>query len=295
MADLGTLYLVPTPIGNMGDITLRAIEALRASDAVLCEDTRVTGKLLAHLDLHKPLERLDENVMRQRADAIIARLLTGETLAFCSDAGMPSVSDPGMHLVERARKAAVPVVVLPGASAAVTAYVASGFQTPRYLFAGFLPRKTEAREACLEELAPVDAALVFYESPHRLVGTLDALAKAFPYRKVAVCRELTKLHEEVAVDAAPALATAFAEREKQAPLKGEVVIVVDGPALAERERDQADALEAAQARLRELLQEGVRPKEAARIVQEGCDIPRNAAYEMTLATKAMLAEEGRLS
>lgn len=293
MTGPGTLYLVPTPIGNLGDITLRAVDALRSADAVLCEDTRVTGKLLAHLDLHKPLERLDENVMRKRAQSVIARLQAGETLAYCSDAGMPGVSDPGMHLVACAREADVPVVVLPGASAAITAYVASGFSAPRFLFAGFMPRKTEMRATCLEELQTVDAALIFYESPHRLCDTLTALAKVFPHRRVAVCRELTKLHEELVVDTAPDLAQCFSQRQEIAPLKGEIVIVVDAPSKAEKQREQEDSLTQARDCIHHLLQEGVSPKEAARSARERFGITRNEAYEMALTAKAEAVDGAR--
>ena len=141
MVDSGKLTIVPTPIGNLGDITLRAIEALRSADAVLCEDTRVTGKLLTALDVKRPLVRLDEHTIRDRSDQIIARLQAGESFAYCSDAGMPGVSDPGMHLVSQARKQDIPVDVLPGASAVTTAYVASGFSARSLSLRGRKPAK----------------------------------------------------------------------------------------------------------------------------------------------------------
>lgn len=285
MAQPGKLTIVPTPIGNLGDITLRAVEALRAADAVLCEDTRVTGKLLAHLGLERPLVRLDENTIRQRTDAILGRLHAGEALAYCSDAGMPGVSDPGMHLVAAARQAGLSVEVLPGASAATTAYVASGFENTSFFFGGFLPKKDAERLQLLESLRSLDAALIFYESPHRLPGALSAVARTFPHRRAAVCRELTKLHEEVASASAPELARIFAERAAVAPLKGEVALVVEGPTPEERAAAQEGAAQDARACAVQLIAEGVRPKEAAKELAARFGISRNAAYDLALAAR----------
>ncbi|MDO4183572.1 MAG: 16S rRNA (cytidine(1402)-2'-O)-methyltransferase, partial [Coriobacteriia bacterium] len=198
----GKLVVCPTPLGNLGDMTQRAVAALDAADVVCAEDTRVTGKLLAALGLEKRLERLDEAVMGQRAESVAARVLAGETIAYCSDAGMPGVSDPGLRLVHACRAAGAPVEVLPGPTAVATAYVNSGFANPCFYFGGFFPRKAAAQAALLESLRTLDACLVFYESPNRLVAALEAVAAAFPLRQVCVCRELTKLHEEVLVDAA---------------------------------------------------------------------------------------------
>lgn len=282
MVERGKITLVPTPIGNLGDITLRAIEALRAADAVLCEDTRVTGKLLAHLDIKKPLIRLDENTIRERTGSILDRMHAGEVFAYCSDAGMPGVSDPGMHLVAQAREAGLPVEVLPGASAATTAYVASGFSDARFLFAGFMPRKDAERAAALEHYQEVDAALIFYESPHRLVSSLAAVANAFPARRVAVCRELTKLHEEVIVDTAEVLAVQFAERETAAPIKGEIALVLEGPTEADAQATHACQEEQALSHIRQLIAQGARPKDAAKEAASAFGIARNAAYQMAL-------------
>ena len=198
----GRLYVVGTPIGNLGDLSPRAAEAFRACDAVCCEDTRVTGKLLNYLGISKPLVRCDENVISQRAPELVDRLLAGETIAFASDAGMPSVSDPGQVLVDAAREAGVDVEVVPGPSACVTALVASGIPCEHFFFEGFLPRKHGERVRRLRELAPIPGALLFYESPHRVEASLEAIAQVFPQRVVALCRELTKLHEEVLRDAA---------------------------------------------------------------------------------------------
>lgn len=232
-ATAGRLYIVGTPIGNLGDLTTRAAEAFRAADAICCEDTRVTAKLLAHLELSRPLIRCDENVIAARAPEIVERVLSGETIAFASDAGMPSVSDPGQLLVDAARDAGAPVEVIPGPSACVTALVSSGISCDHFFFEGFLPRKQGERVRRLQELAAVPGALLFYESPHRAAASLDAIATVFPQRMVALCRELTKLHEEVVRDVAPRLAERVREREE---LRGEIVIVVAPPAEGELDR-----------------------------------------------------------
>lgn len=223
----GCLYMVGTPIGNLSDMSPRVAEAFRAADAICCEDTRVTSKLLAHLGISKTLIRCDENVIVQRAPELVDRLLAGETLAFASDAGMPSVSDPGQVLVDAARDTGVEVQVIPGPSACVTALVASGISCEHFFFEGFLPRKHGERVRRLGELACVPGALLFYESPHRAAASLQAIAQVFPKRRVALCRELTKLHEEVLRDKAPALLETVLARGE---MRGEMVIVVAPPA-----------------------------------------------------------------
>lgn len=222
----GCLYMVGTPIGNLGDMSPRVAEAFRAADAICCEDTRVTSKLLAHLGISKTLIRCDENVIVQRAPELVDRLLAGEILAFASDAGMPSVSDPGQVLVDAARDAGIEVQVIPGPSACVTALVASGISCEHFFFEGFLPRKHGERVRRLSELARVPGALLFYESPHRAAASLQAIAQVFPKRRVALCRELTKLHEEVLRDKAPALLETVLARGE---MRGEMVIVVAPP------------------------------------------------------------------
>ena len=223
----GCLYMVGTPIGNLSDMSPRVAEAFRVADAICCEDTRVTSKLLAHLGISKTLIRCDENVIVQRAPELVDRLLAGETLAFASDAGMPSVSDPGQVLVDAARDAGVEVQVIPGPSACVTALVASGISCEHFFFEGFLPRKHGERVRRLSELACVPGALLFYESPHRAAASLQAIAQVFPKRRVALCRELTKLHEEVLRDKATALLETVLARGE---MRGEMVIVVAPPA-----------------------------------------------------------------
>ena len=233
----GMLSLVGTPIGNLGDLSTRAAETFRRADAVCCEDTRVTGKLLAYLGISKPLVRCDDNVIERRAPELVERVLAGERIAFASDAGMPSVSDPGQVLVELACNEGAPVEVIPGPSACVTALVLSGIPSDQFFFEGFLPRKHGERVRRLQRLALIPGALIFYESPHRVEASLKAIAEVFPQRTVALCRELTKLHEEVLRASAPELHERVLERGE---LKGEMVIVVAPPS-----EDELDRLEAA--------------------------------------------------
>lgn len=279
----GKLVIVPTPIGNLGDMTLRSLEALRTADVVCAEDTRVTGKLLAHFDIHKPLERLDEAMIGAKAEAVVDRVLAGETVVYCSDAGMPGVSDPGLRLVAAARRADAPVEVLPGASAAACAYVASGTVNPRFYFGGFFPRKTSEQKAVLEQLRGLDAALVFYESPNRLVAALRAIAERLPYRAVAVCRELTKLHEEVARGTAAQLAETFAVRaEEPGGIRGEIALVIDGPNAEEEAACVEAAAASAEIRAGELVAEGLRTKDIAKQLAAEFGISRNDAYGMAM-------------
>ena len=279
----GKLVVCPTPLGNLGDVTIRALEALRAADIVCAEDTRVTGKLLVALGIEgKRLERLDENLVGERADEIAARVIAGETIVYCSDAGMPGVSDPGLRLVRVAREAGAPVEVLPGPTAVATAYVASGTTSTNFYFGGFFPRKDAARKQMLDSLKSLDAALVFYESPNRLVSALTSIAESLPYRDIAVCRELTKLHEEVVRGPVDEVKKKFESRES---IKGEIVIVIDAPNDEEMRAANASASARAEERAVELLAQGERPKLVAKAIAEEFGISRNEAYEMVLAKK----------
>lgn len=280
----GKLIIVPTPIGNLGDMTLRSLEALRAADTVCAEDTRVTGKLLAHFDIRKPLERLDEAMIGAKAASVMERVAAGEVVAYCSDAGMPGVSDPGLRLVAAAHEAGVPAEVLPGASAAACAYVASGTVCPRFYFGGFFPRKAGEQRTVLEDLRGLDAALVFYESPNRLVAALAAIAEVLPWREVAVCRELTKLHEEVARGTAVELRALFGARaEEPGGIRGEIALVIDAPGEDETAADAAEAAASAEARAVELAAEGLRTKQIAKQLAAEFGIARNDAYELAMA------------
>lgn len=265
-------------------MTHRTLEAFRACDVLCCEDTRVTGRLLAALGVSKRLERLDEAAVSKRSDQIVQRILAGEVIGFASDAGMPGVSDPGQRLVDAARKAGAAVEVLPGGTAVATAYVASGFPTQSFFFGAFFPRKEGDRRRVLESLSALDAALVFYESPQRLVSALASIAEWLPYRRVAVCRELTKLHEEVFRGSAAQVHDEFASREAAAPIKGEIVIVIDAPSYEESEALHSECHEGAAKRAARLLQEGtLSSKEIAKQLRIDFGLPRNEAYELVLS------------
>ena len=278
----GKLVLCPTPLGNLGDITLRTLEALKSCDVVCAEDTRVTGKLLAAYGIKKRLERLDEALIGKRADALIERVLAGEVVAYCSDAGMPGVSDPGMRLVARAHELGACVEVLPGASAAALAYVASGVECTSFYFGGFFPRKDSERRSLLESLSSLNAALIFYESPHRVAEAVQIMAEVFPLRRAALCRELTKLHEEVLFLPLPELAKALREREAESAIKGEIALVIDGPSPEELQQESQASAASARERALELLGQGMRKKEIAKLLCEEFDLPRNAAYDLVL-------------
>lgn len=279
----GKLIICPTPIGNLGDMPQRALDALTSADVVCAEDTRVTGKLLAAFGIGKRLERLDEALIGSRADGIVARVAAGEVIAYCSDAGMPGVSDPGLRLVRACREAGAPVEVLPGPTATATAYVASGCTNPRFYFGGFFPRKAAEQRSVLEELRGLDAALVFYESPNRLVAALSAIAEVLPWREVAVCRELTKLHEEVARGTAAELCELFAARAKEpGGVRGEIALVIDAPGEAEAAAGAEIATASATARAAELVAEGLRTKEVAKRLAAEFGIPRNDAYNLAM-------------
>lgn len=282
---VGKLYVVGTPIGNLGDLSPRAAEAFSSADAICCEDTRVTSKLLMHLGVSKPLVRCDENVIASRAADLVDRLLAGETLAFASDAGMPSVSDPGQVLVEAAREADVPVEVIPGPSACVTALVSSGIACEHFFFEGFLGRKHGERVRRLQRLAVVPGALIFYESPHRIVATLEAVAEVLPARLVAVCRELTKLHEEVLRGTAAELAETLRARGE---VKGEIALVIAPPAedeeisLATPAVQGADPDEALRSDIRDALAAGEPASAVAKRLSQKYSRKKRDIYAMVL-------------
>ncbi|MBE6465561.1 16S rRNA (cytidine(1402)-2'-O)-methyltransferase [Denitrobacterium detoxificans] len=283
----GVLYICPTPLGNLGDMTQRSLDALRAASVVYAEDTRVTGKLLSLFDIHTSVQRCDEASIQARAGEVLERVLAGETVAYCSDAGMPGVSDPGQRLIAAAREAGAPVEVLPGGTAVATAYVASGFTCPRFYFGGFFPRKEGERERVLQGLAALDAVLLFYESPRRAGEALQAIAHAFPHRRVALCRELTKAHEEVFVDIAPQVAQEILRRTEAGEMRGECVIVIDAPNDEERADVHANAAQDAASRAAELLAEGTHTrKDITKALQSEYGLKRNEAYAIVLEAGA---------
>jgi 16S rRNA (cytidine1402-2'-O)-methyltransferase len=263
----GRLVVCPTPIGNLEDVTLRVLSALRDADVVACEDTRRTRTLLDRYGVSARLVSYHEHNEERRAPELVSRMRAGETVALVSDAGMPLVSDPGYVLVRACVAAGLEVEVLPGPSAALAALVASALPADHWRFAGFLPRKRGELRSVLSEPG---GTLVAFESPRRVPATLAVLAEVDPSREVAVCRELTKLHEEVVRGTAAELS----ERYAGAPPKGEVVLVV-GPAPAGGARDgDPDAVEA----VRRLVQAGARPRIAASVVAELTGGSANALY-----------------
>ena len=263
----GRLVICPTPIGNLGDLTLRVLDALRSADVIACEDTRQTQKLLARHGIDARLEPYHEHNERRRAHELVRRIERGEVVALVSDAGTPLVSDPGYLLVRACVDAGLPVEVLPGPTAAITALVASGLPADRFRFRGFLPRRRGELE---RELADAAETLVAYESPRRLAATLALLAEIDPERPVAVARELTKVHEEVVRGTAAELARRFA-----GGTRGEVVLVV-GPAAADAEA-RAD-LEQARAAVERLVEAGARRRAAAQTVSSLTGLPANRLY-----------------
>ena len=265
----GRLVVCPTPIGNLEDITLRALSALRDADVVACEDTRRTRVLLDRYGVKAHLVSYHEHNEASRAAQLVERMRAGETVALVSDAGMPLVSDPGFVLVGACVAAGLAVEVLPGPSAALAALVASALPADRWRFAGFLPRKRGDLDAAFG--AP--ETLVAFESPRRVAASLAALAALDPGRPVALCRELTKVHEEVVRGDAASLAARYAD----APPKGEVVLVVGGAPLGAP--DLAPALDA----LRRLVDAGARPRPAAGVVAELTGVRANALYRALTA------------
>jgi 16S rRNA (cytidine1402-2'-O)-methyltransferase len=269
------LYLVATPIGHLRDISVRALETLASADVIACEDTRVTRKLVNHYGITTPLTPYHEHNAAVARPRLLARLAAGEAVALVSDAGTPLISDPGFKLVRAARAAGHSVTAVPGASAALAALTIAGLPTDRFFFEGFLPVKVGPRRARIAELARIPATLVLFETGPRLARTLAALADGLGTREAAVCRELTKLHEEVRRGDLATLAQAYAEG---AETRGEIVIIVAPPA-AETERPDASELDAL---LRRALQRASL-KDAVSEVAALTRRPRREIYQLALA------------
>ena len=268
----GTLYLVPTPIGNLGDISRRAAEVLGEVDLIAAEDTRVTLKLLSHLGLKKPMVSYYRHNTDQAGEQLLERLLAGENVALVTDAGTPAVSDPGEALVALCAQHGVEVTALPGPCALVTALSVSGLPTARFTFEGFLPMNKKNRRAQLEGLAAEERTMIFYEAPHKLLATLADLKETFgSERRISLCRELTKLHEEVV---RTTLGEA-AERYGSQPPRGEFVLVVEGAAPREEERA---SLEEALEQVEALCGQGLSRKDAVKQTAKALGLSRNELY-----------------
>ena len=272
----GTLYLVPTPIGNLGDISIRCRETLEQADFIAAEDTRVTLKLLNHLGIKKSLVSYYEHNKASKGNVILDRILAGETCALVSDAGSPAISDPGEDLVKQCAEAGVTVCAIPGPCAVITALSISGQSTGRFCFEGFLSTAKKSRREHLESLIHESRTMIFYEAPHKLLSTLEDMAAVFgDDRPISLCRELTKLHEEV-------VRTTLGEairRYTDQPPKGEFVLVIAGA--PEQPKEAATADDAA-ARVKALMAGGTSRKDAIRQTAIELDLPKNVVYDAAL-------------
>jgi 16S rRNA (cytidine1402-2'-O)-methyltransferase len=276
MAPVGTLYLVSTPIGNLGDISLRALETLRGASLIVAEDTRHTRKLLAHYEIHRPLLSYNEHSPSSRQEQILQAAREGD-VAVVTDAGTPGVSDPGRELVAAAQRTGVPVTAVPGPSAPITALVLSGLPAGSFTFLGFLPRRASERQERLREVRDLPHTLVLFEAPHRLLRTLEALEDELGDRPVAVARELTKLHEEVRHSTVSAERAYWAEH----PPRGEYTLVLGGapaPSAPECPTAPVDAVA-------RLVEGGVPASEAIRLVARETGSSRKQLYQEWLTRR----------
>ena len=270
------LYLVPTPIGNLGDISARCRETLENADFIAAEDTRVTLKLLNHLGIQKSLVSYYEHNKATQGSRIVERILAGEVCALVSDAGSPAISDPGEDLVKQCAAAGIPVCAIPGPCAAITALRISGQATGRFCFEGFLSTAKKSRREHLDSLKKEQRTMIFYEAPHKLLATLADMAEVFGgERPISLCRELTKLHEEVV---RTTLTEAIA-RYTETPPKGEFVLILAGAPAEEKDTpSETDAI----ARVAQLMEQGLSRKDAVKQTAKELDLPKNVVYDLAL-------------
>lgn len=268
----GVLYVVGTPIGNLSDFSPRAVETLQNCDFIAAEDTRVTQKLLNRFEIHKPMTSYFEHNRRERGEQILARLLGGESCALVTDAGMPAISDPGEDLVNLCHEHGVQVCAVPGPTAFATALAVAGLPTGRFTFEGFLSTNKPSRRKHLESLLSEERTMVFYEAPHKLLATLEDMYAAFGDRKIALVRELTKIHETIE----RTTLSAACEKYKETPPKGEFVLVVSG---AEPLPDAKWTLDEAVAFAKKQVEKGVSKNEAAKIAAKESGIKKSDIYK----------------
>jgi len=275
----GMLYLVPTPIGNLGDISQRCRETLENADFIAAEDTRVSLKLLNHLGIKKSLVSYYEHNKAFKGEQIVERILNGETCALVSDAGSPAISDPGEDLVKQCAAAGITVCAIPGPCAAITALSISGQATGRFCFEGFLSTAKKSRREHLDSLKKEQRTMIFYEAPHKLLTTLEDMSEVFgAHRPISLCRELTKLHEEVV---RTTLGEAV-EKYTVNPPKGEFVLIVAG---AEPEVPEAATEADAAQRVQQLMQEGLSRKDAVKQTAKELNLPKNVVYDAALSSE----------
>lgn len=270
----GTLYIVATPIGNLGDMTYRAVETLQAVDTIAAEDTRHTIKLLNHFDIHTPMMPYHTHNMREAGRKINNMLHKGKDIALVTDAGMPCVSDPGYELVHLAREEHHPVVVIPGASASVSALALSGFDSSRFVFEGFLPKETKDIRHRLDLLSREERVIILYESPHRIKKTLKMLGDVMGERMLCVANEITKLHEKVFIQSAADAAQLFDEKNP----RGEYVIVIDA---AQAAQDDWSALDISQ-HIQHYMDAGLSKMAAIKAVAKDRKVPKSEIYAHTI-------------
>ena len=268
----GVLYVVGTPIGNLSDFSPRAVETLQNCDFIAAEDTRVTQKLLNRFEIHKPMTSYFEHNRRERGEQILARLLGGESCALVTDAGMPAISDPGEDLVNLCHEHGVQVCAVPGPTAFATALAVAGLPTGRFTFEGFLSTNKPSRRKHLQSLLSEERTMVFYEAPHKLLATLEDMYAAFGDRKIALVRELTKIHETIE----RTTLSAACEKYKETPPKGEFVLVVSG---AEPLPDAKWTLDEAVAFAKKQVEKGVSKNEAAKIAAKESGIKKSEMYK----------------
>lgn len=271
----GILYVCPTPIGNLDDITFRVLDILRSVDIIAAEDTRHTLKLLNHFDIKKQMTSYHEHNIREKGPMIVDMLQSGKSVALVSDAGMPGISDPGEDIIKLCIEAEIQVMGLPGPSAALLALVISGLSTDKFAFEGFLPSKSTDRKKALEGLKTEERTIIFYESPHRLADSLKDMAAILGNRRASLSRELTKKFEETIRGTMDELLSVANERQ----LKGEMVIVVQGAEKSEQEEFDIAAM------LLQLLEEGYSRKDAIRLVCEKTGVSKNQVYSESLRLK----------
>ncbi|WP_294403446.1 16S rRNA (cytidine(1402)-2'-O)-methyltransferase [uncultured Clostridium sp.] len=277
--ETGKLYLVPTPIGNLKDITLRALEVLKESDIIAAEDTRQTLKLLNHFEIKKPLISYHKFNEQSKGNEIIDLLREGKTVALVSDAGTPGISDPGSVIVEKCIAENLDFEVLPGATAITTALVYSGLDTTKFLFRGFLPRENKERRVITDELLNSQETLIFYEAPHRLVDTLSYLLDTFGDRNIAVCRELTKLYQEIF---RAKLSEAIQHFTDNKP-RGEFVLVLEGKKLEDiKEEKKQEWIDLSiEEHILKYIKDGINKKEAIKLVAKDRELPKSEVYKFS--------------
>lgn len=276
----GTIYLVATPIGNLGDITIRAIDTLKSVDLIAAEDTRHTLQLLNHFEIRKPLVSYHEHNKKESGQKIIEEVLNGKNVAVVTDAGTPGISDPGEDLVKLAIENEIPVYLIPGPSAAIYGLVISGMSTSRFVFEGFLPALSKPRRERLQFLKDEERTIIFYEAPHRLIKTLSELELNFGNRKIALCRELTKKYEEIErMDIKSAVG-----RYKEKKPAGEYVIVMEGKSREEirLEKQQELSKITIDEHIKMYLDQGMNKKEAIKKVAKERNLPKSEVYKFTI-------------